>query len=146
MRRQIDKMIIAVICFTVFFINLSMSQIFTYPIVGTGVTSCNNNTGTIACPASSSAAFYGQFPGVRVPSYQNNGNGTITDLNTGLMWQSNPEANGNNNGVMEKADKLTWAQIQAKILTINSSNYGGHNDWRIPTIKELYLMVHLFWQ
>jgi hypothetical protein len=114
----------------------------TYPIVGTDVTSCYDNTTTIACPTSAGAAFYGQSHGVNLPSYKNNGNGTITDLNTGLTWQSSPDANGNSNGTIEKADKLTWAQIQARVPVLNSSHYGGYSDWRIPTIKELYSLTN----
>lgn len=113
-----------------------------YPVVGTGVTACYNNTTTITCPESSNEPFYGQFPGNVIPSYQNNSNMTVTDLNTGLTWQRSPDQNGNNNGFIEKADKLTWAQIQARVAELNSSNWGGYNDWRIPTIKELYSITY----
>ena len=43
------------------------------------------------CP-SRGQSFYGQdakYKG-RCPSYKDNKDGTITDLNTGLMWQKNP--------------------------------------------------------
>jgi len=113
-----------------------------YIVVGTGVTVCYNNTTTITCPTSPSDPFYGQFPGVILPSYQNNSNVTITDLNTRLMWQRSPDQNGNNNGQIEYADKLTWTQIQARVLVLNSSSWGGYNDWRIPTIKELYSLTY----
>lgn len=113
-----------------------------YPIVGTGVSSCYNNTTTIPCPSNPTDPFFGQFQGKNTPSFKNNGDGTITDLVTELMWQSSPDANGNNNGTIEKADKLTWAQIQAKIIAINNSKYAGYNDWRIPSIKELYSLIN----
>ena len=113
-----------------------------YKIVGTGVTSCYNNTTTITCPSGSTSPFYGQFPGTTLPSYQNNNNGTITDLNTGLTWQSSPDANGNGNSTIEKADKLTWQQIQTRVAALNSSAYGSYSDWRIPTIKELYSLTN----
>lgn len=125
---------IGLLCHTVAF-----SQ--SYKIVGTGVTTCYDNTTTITCP-DSGASFYGQFPGSALPSYRNNGDGTVTDLNTGLTWQSSPDENGNNNGTIEKADKLTWTQIQARIITLNAANYAGHNDWRIPAIKELYSLTN----
>jgi hypothetical protein len=113
-----------------------------FPIIGTGVTTCYNNTTTITCPIATSDPFYGQFPGVILPSYQNNGNVSITDLNTELTWQRSPDQNGNNNGIIEKADKLTWTQIQARVSTLNSTNWGGHSDWRIPSIKELYSLTN----
>lgn len=114
----------------------------TYKIVGTAVTSCYDNSTVITCPTSPLSPFYGQFPGINTPSYVDNGNGTITDLITGLTWQSNPDANGNNDGIMTKSDKLTWPQIQARITVLNNTKYGGFNDWRIPTIKDLFSLTN----
>jgi hypothetical protein len=97
-----------------------------YTIAGTGVSACYNNTTTITCPSNTTDAFYGQFHGT-TPSYQNNGDGTITDLNTGLMW------------VQARGSKISWdsAFIMASKCTV-----GGHNDWRVPTIKELYSLMN----
>ncbi len=136
--RQLS-MILAISTLSVFFFSSGNAQ--PYRIVGTGVTDCYNNSTLVACPALASSPFYGQFPGLNLPSFLDNGNGSISDLNTGLTWQSSPDANGNNNGVVEKADKLTWPQIQARVLVLNTSNYAGHDDWRIPSIKELYSLT-----
>lgn len=113
-----------------------------YPIVGTDVTECYNNTTTITCPVSPSDPFYGQFPGVNLPSYQNNGDVTVADLVTGLTWQRSPDQNGDNDGVIEKSDKLTRPQMQARVTALNAANWGGFSDWRIPSIKELYSLTN----
>jgi hypothetical protein len=89
----------------------------TYPIVDTGQTRCYNNTQQIACP-SSGAAFFGQdaqYVG-NTPSYQNNGDGTIADLNTGLQWQKTP------------GNKVTFANA---VAGAKSLNLGGYSDWRL---------------
>lgn len=112
-----------------------------YKIIGTNVTDCYDNANIIPCPTSASAPFYGQFPGVNIPAYQSNSNATVTDLLTGQTWQKSPDQNGNNNGVIQIDDKLTWPQIQARLATLNSTNWGGYSDWRIPTIKELYSLT-----
>lgn len=61
---------------------------------------------------------------VSIPQkFINNGNGTTTDLITGLTWQQIPIA-----------DSLTWEQA----LTYSENlNFAGYSDWRLPNIKEL---------
>jgi hypothetical protein len=98
-----------------------------YSITDTGQNTCYNNSGKIACPQPGNP-FYGQdaqYSNVQ-PSYTDNGDGTITDGNTGLMWQKTP------------GDKVTYAEAvaHAKTLTL-----GGYHDWRLPSIKELYSLI-----
>jgi len=102
------------------------SQTHPYTIVGTAVTKCYGNTGDISCPANPSDPFYGQNQGA-TPSYQDNGNGTVTDLNTGLMW------------IKSRGSKTTWDSTFIKAAQCTT---GGHNDWRVPTIKELYSLIN----
>ena len=62
-----------------------------YVVVDTGQEKCYDDSQEIACPQTGEA-FYGQdaqYQGV-LPSYQDNGDGTVTDLNTDLMWQKTP--------------------------------------------------------
>lgn len=105
---------------------VGMGQALTYPIVGTGVTICYGDTAAITCPASPTDPFYGQAQGV-TPSYRNNGDGTTTDIITGLMW------------VQSRGQKMSWDS--AFIMAANCTT-GGHNDWRVPTIKELYSLIN----
>lgn len=99
-----------------------------YPIVDTGQTKTYNNTSEIAAPSENSA-FYGQdaqFDGVQ-PSYTDNGDGTVTDNVTGLMWQRDlPD------------DKYTYAE---SVVYAEASTLAGYTDWRLPTIKELYSLI-----
>ena len=101
----------------------------TYPLVDTGQRKFYGNTAELGnAPATATAAFYGedaQFAG-RQLSYQNNGDGTITDLHTGLMW------------VAARGSKVTW---DAAVAGASSSRVGGYSDWRMPTIKELYSLI-----
>jgi hypothetical protein len=99
-----------------------------YVVVDTGQTNCYDATSEISAP-SSGEAFYGQdaqFEGA-LPSYQDNGDGTVTDLNTGLMWQQN---------LLD--EKVTYSEAQA---LAENFTLAGYDDWRLPTIKELYSLI-----
>jgi len=98
-----------------------------YAVIDSGQTASYNTTKEIAAPASG-ATFYGQdaqHPGTQ-PSYRDNGDGTVSDLNTGLMW------------VKARGATATWATAYTGAA---SSKVGGYSDWRMPTIKELYSLA-----
>ena len=103
------------------------SQKLSYPIVDTGVHVFYSNSSIVSEPAGGSA-FYGQDANYQgnEPSYSNNGDGTITDNITGLMWQQDMGSKISYSTAFKKADTL---------------NLGGYNDWRVPTIKELYSLI-----
>lgn len=110
-----------------------------YPIVGTGQTVFYDDQNEIAAP-SKGEPFYGQdanFPG-NVPSYINNGDGTVTDNVTGLMWQQTFDHNGD--GKINVKDKLTYKEIIEKFGD-GGVTFAGYDDWRLPTIKEMYSLI-----
>ena len=117
---------------------ITTASSLTSPIPDSGQTSCYDSNGVqISCPTANNANF-GQDANYQgeTPAYQNNGDGTISDLVTGLMWQQTPDRDGNN--VINSADKLTYDQA---VATANASNYAGYDDWRVPTITELYSLI-----
>jgi hypothetical protein len=104
----------------------------------TGQTTCYDTAGAAEnCPASGSAA-YGQdaqYAG-RAPSYTDNGDGTVTDNVTGLMWQQDPDMNGD--GKINVSDMRSFADARTGAATYRLAGYA---DWRLPTIKELYSLI-----
>ncbi len=117
---------------------VSRAQGNDYPIVDTGQVACYDSNGAeITCPAEG-AAFYGQdaqYTG-NAPSYTNNGDGTISDNVTGLMWQRS--ANTDGDGDIDAADKLTYAQAQTYCADLSLAT---HSDWQLPDIKQLYSLI-----
>jgi hypothetical protein len=106
-------------------------------IVGTGQVNSYNNSSIITLPTTGQS-FYGQntnHPG-NTPSYTDNGDGTITDNVTGLMWQKTTDKN--NDDIINYYDKMTYASALAGA---SSCNTGGYSDWRLPTIKEQYSLI-----
>ena len=99
-----------------------------YTVVGTGQTKCYGDRGEISAPQPG-RAFCGQdaqHPDP-APSYKDNGDGTVSDLNTGLTW------------VKARGEKINW---KSAADGAEDCRVGGFDDWRMPTIKELYSLIN----
>lgn len=113
-------------------------DIKTYPIVGTNQTTFYNNKIEIK-PQQESDEFYGQDANYlgNIPKYKNNGDGTVTDEVTGLIWQQSFDHNAD--GKIDVNDKLTYNQL-LKMMN-DGITFAGYSDWRLPTIKEMYSLI-----
>lgn len=58
-----------------------------------------------------------------------NGNGTVTDVSTGLMWMQSPTVNTS-----------AWSNALA---ACENASFAGYQDWRLPNIKELFSIYDL---
>ena len=63
--------------------------------------------------------------------FTDNGDGTITDKATGLMWMQDDSGNG-----------MTWEEA---LKFAESKEFAGCSDWRLPNIKELQSIVDYEW-
>jgi hypothetical protein len=106
-------------------------------VVDTGQDRCFDTTGDIPCPGPGSALFGqdAQYDGIP-PSYTVHGNGTVTDRGTNLMWTQSPDLNGDER--IDADDKLGYSEALAYAGELR---VGGYEDWRLPTIHELYSLV-----
>ena len=68
--------------------------------------------------------------------YTDNGDSTVTDNITGLMWEQKTD----DGGPRDKDNKYTWKDALAYCENLI---LGGHTDWRMPTPKELERLVDL---
>uniref|UniRef100_UPI0040476E6D Lcl C-terminal domain-containing protein n=1 Tax=Mariniflexile sp. TaxID=1979402 RepID=UPI0040476E6D len=98
-----------------------------YVQVATGQISLYNEDGNIVTDLKPTDSLFGQdanyLKGKKM-AYQNNGDGAIKDLNTGLVWQEIPTSEGFDwQGAKEYCENL---------------ELGGYDDWRMPTAKELF--------
>lgn len=55
-----------------------------------------------------------------------NGDGTVTDGETDLVWQKD-----------SAPERITWPEAQEYVQQLNEAGFSGHNDWRLPNNQEL---------
>lgn len=109
-----------------------------FPVPDTAQTTCYDTAMEIACPLAVGEEFFGQdaqHNGTQ-PSFSDNGDGTVSDHVTGLTWVKTPDLNGD--GTINIADKLSYDAAAANAADFKLA---GHDDWRLPTIKEMYSLM-----
>ena len=103
-----------------------VSRNYPFAIVDTNQLEAYDEAGEVLDPLPApSEPFAGQDAAYigNAPAYVDNGDGTVTDSVTGLMWeQVPPEA------------FYSWPEAQAYA---DELELAGHTDWRLPTMKEL---------
>jgi hypothetical protein len=101
---------------------------YDYVVVDAGQTVLYNNNATLTS-IQQGEPFFGQDANyLGTPfSYINNDDGTISDNNTGLLWEQ-----------AHHAERLSY--YSAKTACENLE-LGGHNNWRLPSLKELFSLA-----
>ena len=78
-------------------------------------------------------------------SFADNGDDTVTDNATGLMWSqddSGPQVTAENpTGATGPRSGMNWEAALAWVQQKNGESYLGHNDWRLPNAKELHSIL-----
>ncbi|MDD2703283.1 MAG: DUF1566 domain-containing protein [Candidatus Omnitrophica bacterium] len=72
--------------------------------------------------------YSGNFGNPGTGVFQDNGNGTVTDLDTGLMWKK------------DESPALSWEEA---MKYCEDMTLGGYDDWRVPTVRELGALIDL---
>ena len=118
-----------------------------YSLPDTGQTKCYDTAGAeISCAGTGQDGEYNINP----MSYTDNSNGTITDNNSGFMWQKCSVGQTNDTTCSGTAVTYNWYQASGTYnATYNpgsqnvcgSLNLGGYSDWRLPAKKELITIV-----
>lgn len=70
--------------------------------------------------------------------YQVHGDGTVTDMRTGLMWKQCLEGQTGADCSGGSATGMNWVTA---LNHAGSHSFAGYSDWRLPNIKELESLV-----
>jgi hypothetical protein len=107
------------------------------PVARTGQTKCYaDNMTEISCSGTFRDGDFQMGVPWPDPRFTDNGDGTVTDKLTGLMWAKDANLD---NGTMTWNDAIDYAYN----LSLGSEGCGGpsYTDWRLPNIKELLSMI-----
>lgn len=119
----------------------------TYPIADTAQAICYDNSTEVSCPTAIDDDFYGQDAQIdgNTQSYTENtsddGDQTVSDDVTGIMWTKSPdlEGIGNNDGDITSDDKLSSS---AGATACDELDHAGYSDWQLPSVKQLYSLMN----
>jgi hypothetical protein len=115
-------------------VNIAGNTSFLFP--DTGYTKCHDAD---CPPPGNPEATDGSYL-INPPSQSSNGDGTVSDNNTGLMWQ---QADDNQAYNWYKASGTYHKRYNRNTSDVcGSLTLGGYTDWRLPAIKELESIVH----
>jgi hypothetical protein len=70
--------------------------------------------------------------------FQDNGNGTVTDLATGLIWKQCAEGLSGTGCATGSAQRFTWQQA---LQHAEAEDFAGSDLWRLPNKNELASLV-----
>ncbi len=103
------------------------------PIVAaTGLSTCWDASGAVVPCAGTGQD--GEIQAGRAMAFLDNGDGTVTDLNTGLMW----EKKSDDGSIHDKDTTYTFSEAASvHAAALNAEPFAGYNDWRVPNPKEL---------
>ena len=67
--------------------------------------------------------------------FKDNGDGTVTDSGTGLMWKQD-------DSYLDLKKFLSFTQAKKYLKKINEDAFAGYSDWRMPSKQEAHSLFH----
>ncbi|MDH5327315.1 MAG: DUF1566 domain-containing protein [Gammaproteobacteria bacterium] len=114
----------------------------------TGQNECFDGNGDpIACAGTGQDGEHRSGSGFLTPRFMNNGDGTVVDSLTGIVWpadgniMSSRDPGYDREGVADDGI-VTWQAALAYVAKLNEESYLGYNDWRLPNRNELRSLIN----
>ncbi|MCH8932666.1 MAG: DUF1566 domain-containing protein, partial [Nitrospinae bacterium] len=61
--------------------------------------------------------------------FKDNGDGTVTDTEEGLMWKQT-------DGFQDQSMFYTWFKAEDYVRVMNNNKFASYSDWRMPNLEE----------
>ena len=109
------------------------------PVEKTGVTTCYDTSGTpISCTDTGQDGDFQKGVSWPNPRFTDNGDGTVTDNLTDLIWLENANCLS---GTTNWASALSYCNnLESGDCDLSDGSVAG--DWRLPNIRELQSLIH----
>ena len=108
---------------------------------------CVTTGDAAAIEARIDAAFSGINQALSGQRFVDNGDGTVTDARTGLMWEKKDDSGG----IHDKDNGFSWTGAMSDwiselnghtdVTNPKTPGFAGHSDWRLPDIDELQTIL-----
>ncbi len=145
MKRGFVATVSVLVCLAIFSTTVFAGNVINLP--KTNITKCMG----MACPGSGQDGEIQAGAAWPTPRFTNNGNGTLTDRLTGLIWMQDVEClaiHYSSQANIKRAEGTYFADALQAIKDLNAGKYPlcdlGFSDWRMPNIRELYSLSYLY--
>lgn len=106
-------------------------------LLRTGQAACYDASGSILACAGTGQD--GEHETGLSAAYVDNGNGTLSDGRTGLMW----EKLSDDGSIHDRDNLYSWTAAFTRIDQLNAPAFAGHTDWRLPNRSDLLSIIRL---
>ena len=119
------------------------------PVEKTGQTTCYDASGTtISCAGTGQDGEYQKGVTPPSPRFTDNGDGSVTDNMTGLIWLKDANCLETVGGVTKSTGDLIWTEALTWSNNLADGSCGLTDgsvvgDWRLPNCKELHSLLNL---
>ena len=140
-RNIVHGLLISILVPVVLSLNTGMASAVNYQIPKTGEITCYDISGNvISCKGTGQDGELQDGVALPSPRFSDNGDKTLTDNLTGLIWPKDGRTDAPGSCTL---GAMTWQQALDYVACLNTNDYLGHNDWRLPNVSELESLINL---